>query len=179
MTKTAFMITVMAGSVSPGQTEVHFDTSLEIFILLLQNLDFLLEEHVLLGLLKSRICKQNNLSLTRHADCGAHPENHACVNLCTGWGRGIDGLFEPTTFSRSEIFFSCWCICWFFISTISFRLFKSCSMCWYGAKASCYKNVHSQKTPKQKTRVKDLQGHFWHGPFILDQCWSADFHANL
>ena len=62
---------------------------------------------------------------------------HVCVRVAV---LGLIRLIEPTTFSRSEIFFSCWCICRFFISTTSFKLFRSCSMCWYGAKASCYRN---------------------------------------
>lgn len=64
-----------------------------------------------------------------------------CVCVCACW----DSLFEPTTFSRSEIFFSCWCICWFFISTTSFKLFRSFSMCWYGAKASCYSHKNDNR----------------------------------
>lgn len=64
------------------------------------------------------------------------------VRVCVCVRREVwDSLFEPTTFSRSEIFFSCWCICWFFISTTSFKLFRSCSMCWYGARASCYRGM--------------------------------------
>lgn len=44
---------------------------------------------------------------------------------------------ELTTFSKWQIFFSWSWICWFFISRTSFRLFRSSSICWYGANASC------------------------------------------
>lgn len=61
---------------------------------------------------------------------------------------------KPTIFSNSEIFSSCWWICWFFISRTSFRLFRSSSMCLYGAKASWQKEVtsknHQSYTPKHK-----------------------------
>lgn len=76
-----------------------------------------------------------------------------CVCVCACDRGGWASLFEPTTFSRSDIFFSCWCICWFFISTTSFKLFRSCSMCWYGARASCYRHVHKHEEVEKRGGV--------------------------
>lgn len=70
-----------------------------------------------------------------------------CLCLCGSCA----SLLEPTTFSRSVIFFSCWCICWFFISTTSFRLFRSCSMCWYGARASYWGEQEQKQVRKMGT----------------------------
>lgn len=108
--------------VLPGQGQVPFNTSLQVFILLLQNLDLFLEEHILLSLLKKQntTTAQSFIHRTHSPSCASKPLC-GCVS--------VFGFFEPTTFSRSVIFFSCWCICWFFISTTSFKLFRSCSMC--------------------------------------------------
>lgn len=46
----------MDGYDLPWHSEFHFNASLQIFVLLLQNLDFLFKKHILLGLLK----RQNN-----------------------------------------------------------------------------------------------------------------------
>lgn len=54
----------------------------QIFILLLQNLDPLLKEHVLLGLLKSRTQPQRDISFTSHNDRHASPDHRACVCMC-------------------------------------------------------------------------------------------------
>ncbi len=54
---------VMTECLLPGQGEVHLNTSLQIFILLLQKLDLLLKEHVLLSLLKV----ENNHSAMFHS----------------------------------------------------------------------------------------------------------------
>lgn len=51
-----------------------------------------------------------------------------------------------TIFSSSEILMSCWWICWFFISKTSLRLFRSSSMCLYGAKASWKRQTALVKT---------------------------------
>lgn len=53
----------------------------QILILLLQNLDPLLKEHVLLGLLKSRMQPQRNISFFLHNDHYVFPDP-VCVRVC-------------------------------------------------------------------------------------------------
>lgn len=86
MKTAALRIVMRTECVLPGQGEVHLNTSLQILILLLQNLDLLLKEHVLLGLLKSRIQPQCNLSSIGHR---VQPDQCACVCLRSGGGGGV------------------------------------------------------------------------------------------
>lgn len=47
-----------------------------------------------------------------------------------GEGQGLPGKTPRlTSFSSSAILFSCWWICWFFISSTCFRLLMSSSKC--------------------------------------------------
>lgn len=73
----------MTECVLPGQGEVHLNASLQILILLLQNLDLLFKEHVLLGLLKSRTQPQPNISFTRQNDHHVHPDQGFCYLITT------------------------------------------------------------------------------------------------
>lgn len=61
----------------PGDGEVDLNLRQQVFILLLQNLDSLLQEHVLLGLLKSATQPQRNVLFTMY-----YYHVSACVRVC-------------------------------------------------------------------------------------------------
>lgn len=138
----------------PGHGHILVYPLLQVLVLLLQHLQSLLQVHVLFSLLKNKGERSTTLNSSNDKITSPCPDSHhfskrfKTGKYVLGWrfGEEVDVSHQfptesrnlkPTIFSSSEIFRSCWCICWFFISRTSFRLFRSSSMCLYGAKASC------------------------------------------
>lgn len=130
----------------PGYSHILVYSFLEVLVLLLQHLQSLLQVHVLFSLLKNTGEKERNIKFFKWWSI-QRPSVSCLMLLCLPSGfifwttsstKEVNKSrnLKPTIFSSSEIFRACWWICWFFISKTSFRLFRSSSMCLYGAKAS-------------------------------------------
>lgn len=75
---------------------------------------------------------------------------------------------------------SCWWICWFFISKTSFRLFRSSSMCLYGAKASWKQLVKTSFMSWSGSRIIDHRSRITdHGSWIMDEGSRITRHSPL